>query len=168
MWYKNENDAIVFASSSWFETSTFLPWKVNLKIWPQVRSGEDQAKVRSWPSRSICISSDAARRAKSLGTICASLSPSCRDLLAKNGLWHHLTSGDLHVTLNRQLHPDLHRWGEWPWSWKNWVVLIGLCETGSIFIFSPQAYITVRSRNWPDLRPPGKNPRHTFYRYWYD
>ena len=84
----------------------------------------------------------------------ARLSPSCRDVLAKNGLWRHLTSGGLSVTPDRQLHPDLNRWGEWPWSWKNWVVLIGLCETGSIFIF-PHRLIMGRSRNWPNLRSPG-------------
>ena len=27
-----------------------------------------------------------------------------------------VTSGDLTVTPDPQLHPDLHRWDEWPWS----------------------------------------------------
>ena len=36
------------------------------------------------------------------------------------------------------------RWGLW----------IGLCETGSIFIF-PHRLIVGRSRNWPDLRSSG-------------
>ena len=109
----------------------------------RTRSGHDR-------SGSICISFEAAWRAKSFGTICASLSPSCRDLLAKNGLWRHLTSGDLHVTLYRRLRTDLHRWGEWPWSWKIWVFSIGLCEKGSIFVF-PHRLIMGRSRNWSDL-----------------
>ena len=49
--------------------------------WPQVRSrsGHD-------PRRSIRISSEASWRDKSFGTICPSLSPFCRELLAKNGL----------------------------------------------------------------------------------
>ena len=117
-------------------------------------SGQVRSRPDHDPSRSLCTSSEAARRAKSFGTIFASLFPSCRDLLAKNGLWRHLTSGDLHVTPDRRLHPDLHRWGEWPWSWKIWVVSIGLCEMGSIFIF-PHRLIMGRSRNWPDLRSPG-------------
>ena len=66
-------------------------WKFDLrsevKVWP--RSDHD-------PSRSICTSSEVARRAKSLfGIICTSLFPSCLDLLAKNGLWLHLTSFDI-------------------------------------------------------------------------
>ena len=64
------------------------------------------------------------------------------------------SSGDLHVTPDHQLHPDHHRWGKWPWFWKNWVVLVGLCETGSIFIV-PHRFMMGRSRNWPDLRSPG-------------
>ena len=49
-----------------------------------------QVKVRSRsdqdPSGSISTSSEPGRRAKSFVTICASLSPSCRYLLAKNEL----------------------------------------------------------------------------------
>ena len=48
----------------------------------QVRSGQGQSMTQ------ICqythyTSSEAAQRAKSFGTICASLSPSCRDLLVE-------------------------------------------------------------------------------------
>ena len=99
-------------------------------------SGQVRLRSDHDPGRSICTSSIAARRAKSFGTICASLSPSRRDLLAKNELWPHLISGDLPVTSDRQLHPDMNRWGEWPWSWNNWVVLICLCETGSTHTIS--------------------------------
>ena len=68
-------------SSSWFETCTFWLWKINFKIWPQVRSrsGHD-------PSRSISTSSEASWRDKSFGTIRAFLSPFCRELLAKKRL----------------------------------------------------------------------------------
>ena len=139
--YENKNDTIGFASSSRFETCTFKLERSIGKF--DLRSG--QVKVRSKSdhdtSRSICTSSEVVRRAKSFGTICVSLSPSYRDLLAKNGLWRHLTSSDLPVTPDRQLHPDLHRWGEWPWSWRNWLVLIGLYETGSIFIFPHLLYV---------------------------
>ena len=79
-----------------------------------LRSG--QVKVRSRPGhnrRSVCIYSEATWWAKSFGTIFASLSPSCREFLAKTGFWPHLTSGDLPVTPNHQLHLDHHRWGEW-------------------------------------------------------
>ena len=76
-----------------------------------LRSG--QVKVRSWPKLdqyAHCLKRlDGPRQ--SFGTICASLSPSCRDLLSKNCLWCHLTSGDFPVTPDRQLHPDLHSWG---------------------------------------------------------
>ena len=51
-----------------------------------LRSGQDRSRSGHHPSRSICISSEAASRARSLGTIRASLSPSCHDLLATNGL----------------------------------------------------------------------------------
>ena len=72
-----------------------------------------QVRSRSYHdrSRSICISSEAAWRAKSFGTICASLSTSCRELLANIGSWPHLTSGDIPVTPNHHLHLDHHRWG---------------------------------------------------------
>ena len=81
--------------------SKHVLFKVERSIWKfDPRSG--QVMVRSTSdhdlSRSVCTSFEAARQAKPLGTICASLSPSCRDLLAKNGLWSHLTSGDLSVT----------------------------------------------------------------------
>ena len=81
---------------------------------------------------------------------------SCRDLLAKNSLWPHLTPGDLPVTPDRQLHRDHQRCGEWPWSWNNWMVSVGLCETGSIFKV-PHRLIIGRSRNWPDVTSPGWN-----------
>ena len=46
-----------------------------------------QVKVRPRldhdPSRSICTCFEVARRAESLGTVCVSLSPSCRDFLEK-------------------------------------------------------------------------------------
>ena len=117
----------------------------------------DQVRSRSGhdPSRSKCISSEAPWRAKSFGTICASISLSCRDLLVKNGLWPHLTSGDLPMTSDRQLHPDHHRWGEWPWSGNNWVVSVGLRKTGNIFIFLHRPLMG-RLRNLPDLRSPGQ------------
>ena len=71
-----------------------------------------QVKVRSRsdhdPNRSVCTYSKAARRAKLFGAICASLPPSCRDLLTKNALWPHLSLGDLPVTHDRQLHRDHH------------------------------------------------------------
>ena len=57
-----------------------------------LRSGQGQIMIQV---RSICKSSEAARRVKSFGTICAPLSSSCRDFLAKRRLWPHLTSGDL-------------------------------------------------------------------------
>ena len=69
-------------------------------------------------------------------------------------IWPHLTPGNLPVTSDRQLHRHHHRWGEWQWSWYNWMVSVGLCETESIFIF-PHRLMIGRSRNWPDLRSPG-------------
>ena len=143
-----------------------LTWKVSFKIWPQVRSrsGHD-------PNKSICKSSEADWQVKSFGTICASLSPSCRELLAKTGFWPHLTSGDLPVTPNHQLHLDHHRWSEWPWSWKNWVVLVGLCETGSIFICPHRPHRLengeVTKLTWPYVTRI-KILRRTFYRFWWD
>ena len=65
-------------------------------------------------------------------------------------IWPQVTSPDPY----RQLHPDVHRCGDCPWSWWNFVVSIGLCETRSIFIFSHRLTMW-RSRNWPDLRSPG-------------
>ena len=88
--YENNNGTVMFASSGRFGTYTFWPWKVNFKIRPQVRSRWDHD-----PTKSICTSFKATRRAKLFGTICASLSSSCRDSLAKNWWWPHLTSFDL-------------------------------------------------------------------------
>ena len=48
------------------------------------RSGRDS-------SMSICISFEATWQDKSFATICVSLSPSCRDLLANNVLWPRMT-----------------------------------------------------------------------------
>ena len=70
------------------------------------RSISKFGQVRSCRSRSICMSSETAWRTKSLGSISASLSPSCCDLMAKNRLWRHVTSDDLSVTPDHQLHPD--------------------------------------------------------------
>ena len=78
----------------------FLTLKSLFEIWKfDLRSGHVKVRSRSYhdPSRSICTP-EAARLAKSFGTICASPSPSCHDLLAKNGLWRHLTSGGLLVS----------------------------------------------------------------------
>ena len=58
----------------------------------ELRSGK--VKVSHDRSRLICISSEADWRAKSFGTICASLSSSCHELFAKTWFWPHLTSGD--------------------------------------------------------------------------
>ena len=109
------------------------------------------------------ISSEPSWRAKTFGTICAPLPPSCHELLTKRGLWPHATSDDLSVTLDHQLHSDHHRCGEWPWPWNDLVVSIGLCETGCIFIF-PHRLVMGRSRNWPNIRLPAKNPRSSCYR----
>ena len=78
--YENENGTIVFALSNRFEICNF---DLERSI-----SKSDLSQVSSWsghdPSRSIYISFEEASRAKSFGTICASLSPFCRELLAKN------------------------------------------------------------------------------------
>ena len=71
-------------------------------------------------------------------------------VIGGNGLWPQLTSSDLLVTPQHHLHLDHHRWGEWPWSWKNWVVLVGLCKMGSISTF-PHRLIMGTSWNWPAL-----------------
>ena len=146
----------MFASSSQFETSTFWLWKANLKF--GLMSGHD-------PRRLICISSEATWRAKSFGNICASLSPFCHELLAKNGLWPHLTSGDLLETPDHQLHPDLHRWGEWPWSWRiGWFRLAyAKREAFSYFPICLDGEVTL---TWPQVTKI-KIVRHTFYRYWW-
>ena len=52
----------------------------------KVRSGEIRSRSGHDPSRSICISSEVSWRDKSFGAICASLSPFCRELLAKKRL----------------------------------------------------------------------------------
>ena len=130
--YATEKHTIVLALASWFTACNFWPWKVNFKIWPHIRPGQGQ--VMSQVSQyALCISFEADWRAKSLGTICATLSPSCRELLAKSGLWPHVTSYDFPWPAD-QLHPDQHSWDEWSWSWKLWMVSVSSCETRSIFI----------------------------------
>ena len=93
--YENKNDNMVFTSSSQFEICSYsFTLRGQFEIWPPVMSGQVKVMSRSDhdPSRLTFTSSEASRRAKSFGTICASLSPFCRDLLAKNGLWRHLAS----------------------------------------------------------------------------
>ena len=142
--YENENNTIVFASSSLFGKYKFWPLRVNFKIWHQARSGQGQAMTQVGQHAYL------PKRLDEFGTIFSSLSPSCRELLAKNGLCPHVTSDDLPVTPYHHLHPDHHRWGELSWSWKNWMVSVSLFETGSIFIF-PHRLIIERSESWPGL-----------------
>ena len=127
-------------------TTSCSPRRAGSKIYFFILKGQfqnftsGQVKVRPRsdhdPSRSICTSPLAVWWAKPFGTICASQSPSCPDLLAKNGLWPHLTSGDLPVTPDRQLHPGHHRCGVWPWSWKNWWFL-SVYAKWEAFSYSP-------------------------------
>ena len=109
-----------------------LTWKLNLKIWPHVRSVQGQIVTQvgqyAYPLKWL----DEPSR---LGPFARLPLRHVVTYWQKNGLWPHLTSGDLPVTFDRQLHPDLHRWGEWPWSWNNWVVSIGLCETEAFSYF---------------------------------
>ena len=118
--YKNKHDTIVLASSSRFGTCAFWPQKVNFKIRLQVRSRSDHD-----PSRSIC----ALRHPPKLLDEPSRLAPFallCMHPVAtywgKTGcdlIWSQLTSGDLPVTPDRQLHRiDHHSWGEWPWLWS--------------------------------------------------
>ena len=120
-------------------------------------SGQVRSRLDHDPSRSMCTSSEAACDP-------SRLEPFARFYLhpvATNWrktecdlIWSPLTSGDLPVTPDHQLRPGLHRWGDWPLFWRNWVVSISLCETGSIFTFHFKL-IMGRPRNWPDLRSPG-------------
>ena len=120
----NENDNTVFALSTWFTTCTFGPWKINFKVWPQVRPGQDQVMSQvsqyAYHPKWLDEQSPLAPFAK--------LSPSCRELLAKSGLWPHVSSYDFPVTPD-QLHSDLHSWDQRSCSWKLWVVSVSFCET---------------------------------------
>ena len=132
----------------------FLTWKVNLKIWPQVRSGQGQVMTQISQYANLPKRIDESSRLAP--SACLYLHPVAR-LISENRIvtsfeliWSQVTSR----TPDRQLHRDYHRWGEWPWSWKNWMVSVDLCGMRSIFIF-PHRLITGRSWNWPDLRSPG-------------
>ena len=148
-----KNDTIVFASTS--RGSNYTLFDLERAI-SKIDLRSCQVKVRSRsdhdPSRSICTSSEAGRRAKSFGTICASISPSCCEFLAKTDcdlVWPHLTFDNLPVSPDRQFQPYHHGWGEWSWCWKKWVVSVGLYETGSIFIFPLGPIIGVTKLTWP-------------------
>ena len=95
--YENEIDTNVFASSALFEAFTFLTLKDQFQ-----NLTSDQVRSRSGHdfSKSIFISFQAAWRAKSFGNICVSISPCCRELLAKkNGLWPRWPSRDPRSTV---------------------------------------------------------------------
>ena len=51
--YENVNGTIVFTLSSRFEARAFWPWKVNSKIWPQVRS--DQGQIITQVGQNPCL-----------------------------------------------------------------------------------------------------------------
>ena len=53
---QKQNDTIVYALSSRFKTSPFWPWRVNFKIWPQVRStsGHDWSRSISFEAACEC------------------------------------------------------------------------------------------------------------------
>ena len=87
------------SSSPCQAASKHVLFDIERSIWKfDLRSGQVKVRSRSDhdPSRSLCTFSEAARRAKSFGTIFASLFSSCRDLLAKKTdcdvIWTQVTS----------------------------------------------------------------------------
>ena len=132
---------------------------VPFKIWPQVRRRSGHG-----PSRSRRISPEAAWRAKSFGTIYASLSPSCRELLAEKRI---ATSCELKwpsCEPQSSVAPGSSQMGWVSWLWKNWVVSVSSCETGSFCKF-PNRKVTILTWHWvARIKTPGR----TFYSLYFD
>ena len=108
-------------------------------------------KVRSWPNK---VNTHIFRNSLTSQVVWHHLCVSISIMSQVIGENQILTSFDIRWPPrdpNHQLHLEHHRWGEWPWSWKSWVVS---GETGSISIF-PHKLINGRSRNWPELWSPG-------------
>ena len=148
MRHENENDTIVSASSSRFETWTFdienSISKSDLRssqvnVMTQVGQYAYLPKRPDEPSRLAPIANLYLHPVARYGEK--------RIVISCHLRWPSRDS-------DHQLHPHHHRWGEWLGSWKNWVVSVSLCETESIFTF-PHRFIVDRSRNWPELGSPG-------------
>ena len=165
---ENENETILFASSNRFGTCTFWPWKVNFKICTRFRSvrsrPDDPRRSVYWPSGSWSgqFGMHIPRSGSTSQVVwhCASLSPSCRDLLTKNGLWPHFD----------RIWPPVTS----PWSpIVSWTEIITAGVSGrdpeiigwfrsvyakrEPFSYSPQRRVMGRWLNWPDLRSSGYN-----------
>ena len=147
--YENENDTIVFASSSRLVTLTLWPWKVNFKICPQVRSGQGQVMTQA---------GQYAHLPKRLDEPCR-LASSARLYLHPVASYWRKTDCDLMLPQMTFQSSDL-RLSVAPGSSQIWWVfvilnelggLVSLSDTESIFIFSLRLIIE-RSENWPDLR----------------
>ena len=120
--YEKGNATIVFRSRRF--------GKLTLKDQSDLRLG--QVKVRSWPKY---VNMHIFRSGLTSQVVWHHLCVSIFILSRVIGEKRIVTSCDLIWPSRHQLHPDHHRWDEWLWSWKNRVVSVGLCETGSIFIF---------------------------------
>ena len=128
----------------------FLPWRVNFKIRPQARSGQGQVVTEVGQYAYLSKRFGKPSRLASFARLYLHSVASYWRKTYCDFIWPQVTSLWPAIISCTWIITD----GVWPWSWKNWVGLIGLCETVSIFTF-PHGLIMGRSRNWPDLRTPG-------------
>ena len=128
----------MFASSRRIETCIAWPWKVKVKIWPQV-------KVTAWPK--LHISRSVLTRQTHWDHFHVS-SCSQSQVICKNLLVTSVTSDELSGVTGQHLTLGHHEWPKSTWSWKNYTLLMRL----EGFQYFPHWLIMERSGSWPDPR----------------
>ena len=104
----------MFASSRRIETCIAWPWKVKVKIWPQV-------KVTTWPK--LHFSRSVLTRQTHWDHFHVS-SSSQSQVICKNLLVTSVTSDDLSGATGQHLTLGHHEWPKSTWSWKNYTLLM--------------------------------------------
>ena len=125
----------MFASSRRIEACIAWPWKVKIKIWPQV-------KVTAWPK--LHISRSVVTRQSPLSRDSSQSPVICKNLFVTS-----VTSDDLSGVTGQHLTLGHHEWPKSTWSWKRitpyWCV-------GKDFNISPLTHNgEVRTLTWPQV-----------------
>ena len=106
---RKQKCTIVFSSSKRFEKCIFWPRKAYFRIWlmsGQVRSGQGQVMTQY-----AYLPNQIDEHSRLAPFACLYIYP-VTSYWRLNILWPHVTSDDLPVTHDHQMHPCHHRWGE--------------------------------------------------------
>ena len=129
----------MFASSRRIETYIAWPWKIKVKIWPQV-------KVTAWPK--LHINRSVLTRQTHWDHFHVSIS-SQSQVICKNLLVTSVTSDDLSGVTGQHLTLGHHEWPKSTWSWKNYILLM---RWEGFQYFPPLTHNgEVRSLTWPQV-----------------